>query len=180
MANLVRSAKSGSNWGMSELIAYNIVVKNVNAQTFFGSPNLPQITVSPAILDNLEEPVGLSKADMDFFAYMDDAMSISPGVESFVDDFTAFLLKMMSYDEGRRVVHLRKEMEFEMCGQRVDAKADVCVMERSGMGAKYLLVVQEDKVRKPPLYLEDLLTQHVLLSAICLMTIQKHSLLRKQ
>jgi hypothetical protein len=41
-----------------------------------------------------------------------------------------------------------KEMKFEMCGQRIDAKADVCVMERSGAGAKYLLLVQEDKVRQ--------------------------------
>jgi hypothetical protein len=56
---------------------------------------------------------------------------------------------MMRYDEGRRVIHLRKEMGFEMCGQRVDAKTDVCVMERSGTGAKYLLLVQEDKVRRP-------------------------------
>jgi len=27
----------------------------------------------------------------------------------------------------------------------VDAKTDVCIMERSGTGAKYLLLVQEDK-----------------------------------
>ncbi|KIM79919.1 hypothetical protein PILCRDRAFT_823099 [Piloderma croceum F 1598] len=146
MANLVRSAKSGSSWGMNELIAFNIEVIDVNAQTFFGNAILPQLTLSPVILDNLEEPAGpLHKADMDFFAYMEDAMIIPPGEESLVDDFAAFVLKMMRYDEGRRVIHLRKEMGFEMCGQRVDAKTDVCVMERSGTGAKYLLLVQEDK-----------------------------------
>ena len=77
-------------------------------------------------------------------------MTIPPGEESFVDDFAAFLLKMMSYDEGRRVIHLRKEMGFEMCGQRMDANADVCMMdsECSGTGAKYLLLVQEDRVHK--------------------------------
>jgi hypothetical protein len=134
---------------MNELIAFNIEVIDVNAQTFFGSAILPQLTVSAVILDNLEEPAGpLHKADMDFFAYMEDAMIIPPGEESLVDDFAAFVLKMMRYDEGRRVIHLRKEMGFEMCGQRVDAKTDVCVMERSGTGAKYLLLVQEDKVRK--------------------------------
>ncbi|KIL65191.1 hypothetical protein M378DRAFT_1039664 [Amanita muscaria Koide BX008] len=110
---------------MNELIAFNIRVNTVNTQTFFGSPNLPRIT---------DEPAGsLHKADMDFFAYMEDAMTSE---ESFVDDFAAFLLKMMGYDEGRRVIHLRKEMGFEMCGQRVDAKTDVCVMERPGSGAK--------------------------------------------
>jgi hypothetical protein len=98
----------------------------------------------------LEEPAGpLHKADMDFFAYMGDPMIIPPGKESLVDNFAAFVLKMMRYDEGRRVIRLRKEMGFEMCGQRVDAKTYICVMERSGTGAKYLLLVQEDKVRRP-------------------------------
>jgi hypothetical protein len=114
--------------------------------------------VSPVILDNLEEPAGtLQKGDMDFFAYMEDAMAIPPGEESSVDDFAAFLLKMLSYDEGRRVVHLWKEMRFEMCGQHVDAKADVCIMERSVSGVKYLLLVQENKVSKP----------HLCMSKIC-------------
>ena len=85
---------------------------------------------------------------MDFFAYMEDAMTIPPSEESFVDDFAAFLLKMMSYDKGRHVIHLRKEMGFKMCGQHMDAKADVCVMEHSGTGAKYLLLGPEDKVHK--------------------------------
>lgn len=135
---------------MNELIAFNIEVIDVNAQTFFGNAILPQLTLSPVILNNLEEPPGpLHKADMDFFAYMEDAMIIPPGEESLVDDFATFVLKMMRYDEGRRVIHLRKEMGFEMCGQRVDAKTDVCVMERSGTGAKYLLLVQEDKVCRP-------------------------------
>jgi hypothetical protein len=153
---------------MNELIAFNIKVIDVNAQAFFGSANLPQITVSPVILDNLEEPDGpLDKADMHFFAYMEDAMTIPPGEESLVDDFAAFVLRLMCYDEGRRVVHLQKEMGFDMCEQRVDATTDVCVMERSaGTGAKYssLLLVQENKVRKP--YLSSCVSK-VCLPATC-------------
>ncbi|KAH9179136.1 hypothetical protein EDB89DRAFT_1901177 [Lactarius sanguifluus] len=74
-------------------------------------------------------------------------MAIPPGEESFVGYFTAFVLRMMRYDEDRRVAHLRREMGFEMCGQRVDAKADVPCrrLSGSGTGAKYLLLVQEDK-----------------------------------
>ena len=148
MANLIRSAKSGSKWGMNELIAFNIEVVDVDAGTFFGNAMLPEPIVSSVILDHLDEPaIPLSKSDMDFFAYLEDAMAIPPGEESFVDDFAAYLLKMMHYDEGRRHKHIQKEMGFEMCGERVDAKTDVCVMERSGPGAKYLLLVQEDKVR---------------------------------
>jgi hypothetical protein len=80
--------------------------------------------VSAVILNNLEEPAGpLHKVDM-----------------------------MVSYDEGRHVVHLRKKLGFEMCGQRVDAKTDVCIMERSRTTSmRYLLLVQEDKVRRPHL-----------------------------
>ncbi|KAH9065508.1 hypothetical protein EDB87DRAFT_1540201, partial [Lactarius vividus] len=112
-------------------------VIDTNAQTFFDTAILPQPTVSSFTLDNLEEPAGsLHKADMDFFAYMEDA--IPP--ESFVDDFAAFVLRVMRYDKDRRVIHLRREMGLEMCGQRVDAKADVCAMKRSHAGAKYLLL----------------------------------------
>ena len=72
---------------MNELTAFNITVNDVNAQTF-GSPDLPQITVSPVILDNLERPAGpLQKDNRNFFAYMEDAMAVHPGEESFVDDF---------------------------------------------------------------------------------------------
>jgi hypothetical protein len=157
MANLVRSEKSGSSWKMNELIAFNIEIIDVNAQTFFGNAILPQVTLSPVILDNFEEPAGpLHKADMDFFAYMEDAMIIPLGEESLVNDFAAFVLKMMRYDEGRPVIHLRKEMGFEMCGQCVDAKTDVCVMERSSTGAKYLLLVQEDKVRRPYFFMSKI------------------------
>jgi len=155
MANLVRSAKSGGRWGMNELIAFNIQVIDVNAQTFFGNAILPQPTVSSVIPDNLEEPAGsLHKADMDFFAYMEDAMTISLGEESLVDNFAAFILKVMRYDEGRHIIRLWKERVFEMCGQCVGAKADVCVMECSGTGAKYLLLVRSVnlcvlKIRSP-------------------------------
>ena len=155
MANLIRSAKSGSHWGINELIAFNISVSTLDIPTFFGIPDLPQTTVSPVILNSLEEPIGgppLLKDELDFFSYLEDAMAIPPEEKSFVDDFAAFILRLMDYNSGRRLIHLRKELRFEMCGQRVDAKIDVCVTERSPTtGMRYLLLVQEDKVRKPHL-----------------------------
>ena len=84
-------------------------------------PDLPQTAVSPVILNNLEEPTGglpLLKDELDFFSYLEDATSIPPEEESFVDD---------------------------MCGQRVPQwtpKTDVCVTERSPTtGLRYLLLV---------------------------------------
>jgi len=134
---------------MNELIAFNIGVSTVNIQTFFGIPNLPQTTVSPVILNNMEEPIGgppLLKSELDFFSYLEDAMAIPPEEESSVDDFVAFILRLMNYNDGRRLIRLRKELGFEMCGQRVDAQTDVCITERSPTtGVRYLLLVQEDK-----------------------------------
>jgi len=56
MANAVRSAKPGDRWGINELIAFNINVVREDVETFFGSADLPQLAVSPVILNNLKEP----------------------------------------------------------------------------------------------------------------------------
>lgn len=135
---------------MNELNAFNIKVKQVNAQTFFGNAILPRVTVSPVILNNLEAPAGpLRKADIDFFGYMNGAMPIRPNKQAFVVEFTAFVFKMMGYDEGCRLIYLWEKMGFEMCGKHVYAEADICIEEYSGAGSKYLLLMKEDKVCKP-------------------------------
>lgn len=56
MANLIRSAKSGSDWRQNELVAFNITIQNVDVQTFFGVAQLPQTTVSTVILNNVVAP----------------------------------------------------------------------------------------------------------------------------
>jgi hypothetical protein len=69
-----------------------------------------------------------------------------PNEESLVVNFVVFLLGMLNYDNGQRVLHTRKEMTFYMCGSKVDAKADVTVIERQGHLFQYILLVHEDKV----------------------------------
>jgi hypothetical protein len=141
MANIILSAKSGSDWTDNELTAFNIQVDSVDAATFFNMAQLPDPLVSNTILTSESRPQGaLAKRDRLFFQYMKDAVK---GEESLVDDFAAFLLGMFEYDEPEGVIHQRKELSFVMCGTSVDAKPDVCVMAES----QYLLLVQEDKVR---------------------------------
>lgn len=141
MASLVRSAKSGSNWTRSELLAFNIRVVTVNAAVFFGSVELPPAPVSPAILNNLYIPDGhLAKSDRQFFQYLRAAENAT-SEESAVGDFAAFILRMLDYDDEDRVIRLRKDISFYMAGESVDAKTDVCVMNDFD-----LLLVQEDKV----------------------------------
>ena len=59
-----------------------------------------------------------------------------------VDDFAAFILSMLDYDSDVCLIHLHKEISFNMAGESVDAKADVCLMDVFGN----LILVQENKV----------------------------------
>ena len=142
MASLLRSAKSGSDWSDNELFAFNIRVANATIPAFFNITELPPPTVSATILNNMDKPDGpLMKDDRLFFQYMKLAeKSRSP--ESRVDDFAAFILRILNYDDEDRVICQRTEISFPMVGQRVDAKTDVCLMDE----LEFLLLVQEDKV----------------------------------
>lgn len=145
MANIVRSAKSGSDWTINELKAYNIVVTLWDVATFFGNPILPQPPVHQVILDNERYPVGGIEDTHDrmFFYYLDEAMAIPPGEESAVGDFSANLLTMLQYNvPHNRYIRQRKDIPFFICGTDLHAKTDVCVMDRN-LGI--LLLVQEDK-----------------------------------
>ena len=44
MANLVRSAKSGSDWTTNELLSYNIKVMEQSLVDFFQEANLPPVS----------------------------------------------------------------------------------------------------------------------------------------
>ncbi|KAF8964281.1 hypothetical protein BDZ97DRAFT_1660604 [Flammula alnicola] len=141
MATLVRSAKSGSSWTKNELLAFNISVVPATVPAFFGRTELPPAPVSPTILNNLVMPdEHLPKSDRQFFQYLKVAEEAT-SEESAVDDFAAFILRMLDYDDEDRLIRLRKEISFYMAGKRVDAKADVCVMNDSD----YLLLVHEGK-----------------------------------
>jgi len=126
---------------VNELFAYNIRVVNEDVATFFDSPDLPQSTLDPVILNNIDAPPGpLSKSTRLFFRYLTHARTLSPPG---VVDFAIFLLSLLGYDEpGDRVVHRRLKIGFIMCGTRVDAKLDICVLD----GQDFLLLVHEDKV----------------------------------
>lgn len=86
-------------------------------------------------------PESISKDDRLFFEYLIDAER-SSSEESAVDDFTTHILRTLDYDNQDRRIRTRKKIPFIMSGCRVDAKADVCVIDR----AEYLLLVQEYKV----------------------------------
>ena len=144
MANIIRSPKHGSDWTENELRAYNIEVVPENVATFFGNPNLPPPTVSPAILAHETYPAaGLPTDDRLFFNLLEDAMTIPSGEESAVDDFAAHLLRLLGYAEPNRYIRTRADIPLFMCSDYTDTKTDVCVVDRASR--KFLLLLQEDK-----------------------------------
>ncbi|KAK0434545.1 uncharacterized protein EV420DRAFT_1653919 [Desarmillaria tabescens] len=140
MAHTIRSLKSGNGWTNSELVGFNIQIHDADTVTFFNTPDLPsRSNVSSTILNNVEVPQGpLTKNDRLFFHYLRDAVR---GEESMIDDFVAFILGMLEYDEPDRIIRRRKDLSFVMCGQTVNAQTDVCVTTSTDI----LLLVQGDK-----------------------------------
>lgn len=143
MANIIRSSKSGSDWNINDLTAYNITVVRQNADVFFGQAALPLPPHHPDLLNNLTADEMADEESYQVVRYMDLAMDPVPGEESAVDDFAMQLLRVMRY-AGRalgRDLRSRKDIPLFICGEWKHAKTDVCVMDRNG----YLLLVQEDK-----------------------------------
>lgn len=71
MANLIRSAKSASDWSIYDLLAFNIEVVPTNAADFFADPELPEPSISRTIHDNLQMPDGnILDDERDFFPHL--------------------------------------------------------------------------------------------------------------
>ncbi|KIM72819.1 hypothetical protein PILCRDRAFT_737507 [Piloderma croceum F 1598] len=121
MANIVRSAKSGSDWTINEINAYNIIITLQDVATFFGHPILPHPSVHQVILDNEKYPVGgiQDTNDRMFFYYL--------------DEYNA---------PNNRYIRQRKDIPFFICRTDSHAQTDVCMIDRN-LGI--LLLVQEDK-----------------------------------
>jgi hypothetical protein len=142
MAELIRSAKSGSDWTSNELAAYNILVEYQDAATFFGTPNLPlPATVNPAIFTAAGPDDAVDDGVYELLRTMDLAMSSAPAEESAVDDFAFLLLRALNYNARGRVLRTRKDIPLVVCGENRHAKTDVCVVDQN----EILLLVQEDK-----------------------------------
>jgi len=150
MANLLRSAKSASDWGPNELIAYNIHIQDTDQATFFGLAQLPQSTVSPIILNNLNManvPAPVAKPDRLFFRYMQLAQA-DDALKAQTDDFAKFLFELLDYDNilGQPLALCQKfDLNLPMGGISVCAKPSLCVID--GSNEALVRLVDENKVR---------------------------------
>ncbi|KZT04744.1 uncharacterized protein LAESUDRAFT_657346 [Laetiporus sulphureus 93-53] len=150
MANLIRYAKSGSDWTQNDLDAYNINVRLENATAFFGVEDLPPPSIDQEVLTTLDAANMASVPNAVLINLLDLAMAPEPNGESAVDDFAVALFTNLGYVNQHRVARTRKNIPFLICGERRYAKADVCLIDRRENDI--LLVVQEDKrFREDPL-----------------------------
>ena len=145
MANIIRNAKSGSDWTRNDLAAYNISLVSRSAAAFFGQDPLPVPNNHPQLLTH---PTTDGITDRDAYRvleYMDLAMTLVPNEESAVDDFAMHLLLALGYAEmnSGRSVRTRKDIPLYICGEWRHAKTDVCVIDRNLNSI--ILLVQEDK-----------------------------------
>lgn len=142
MANLIRSAKSGSDWTANDLAAYNIPVVSQDSATFFGAAVLPDPRVPPEMLQRLEAEDAEDLDTCRTIAAMDLAMNRVPAEESAVDDFAVRLFDMLGYTTRNIAVRTRKDIPLFMCGEYCHAKTDVCLMMNR---SEIILLVQKDK-----------------------------------
>jgi hypothetical protein len=107
MASILRSAKSGSDWGPNELLAYNIDVQFQDAATFFAVNPLPQPTIADEVLLRLDAADMTNDSHYKLVRYMDLAMNPAPAEESAVDDFAVCLLTLLGYVPRTRMARGR-------------------------------------------------------------------------
>jgi len=145
MANLLRTAKSGSDWTRAELDAYNIAIVPQTKAEFFGTNDFPDPTVTePSLLGFMTNESRLTATDKktkQLLHYLDLPMDPKIGQEAAVDNFAAELLRGLNYDDNDRIVFIWHALPFLICGENSIAQTDVCIMDDD----EILLLLQEDK-----------------------------------
>jgi hypothetical protein len=85
-------------------LAFNIRVVDAGKAAFVNTPQLPPPVVSETFLNNMNKPDGsLTKDDRLFFQYM-WLVENPRSPESRVDDFSAFVLHILNYDNKDHII----------------------------------------------------------------------------
>ena len=145
MANLIRSAKSGSDWSTNELLAYNITVQRQDVVNFFGHELGPIDHLDSNLFSSADPTIAsdFSKETYRFLAYLDLASRANAGQESAIDDLAKSVLEVTGFDQIGTILRTRYDIPFTICGDSHGAaRSDVCLVHLNSM---ILLVVQEDK-----------------------------------
>ena len=143
MAQLIRSAKSVSDWTEAELFAYNIsIIPTPPADFFQHSPDPPLDHLDPAILTS---PINgdnsnLSEAAAEYLCYLD--LATNSRQENTIDDFAAATLRLLGFGDRNSTVATHYIMPLTTCGENQVARTGVCVVYRP---TNVLLMLVENK-----------------------------------
>jgi hypothetical protein len=157
MAELIRSAKSGSDWTGHDLLAYNITVQSQSAPCFFGhhwhrdfDPEVSPIAhLDPNSIKSPPTSIapGVSPATRRVLQYLDLASQINE--ESIIDEFARSILEVIGFNRQiGTAICVRHRIPLTICRDSSWAAcADVCLLH---LRSTILLVVQEDKSTHQP------------------------------
>ncbi|KAJ7112008.1 hypothetical protein C8R44DRAFT_985432 [Mycena epipterygia] len=136
MANLIRSAKSGSDWTVNEQLAYHIRVEAVPPEVFFHSGLNPSLDhLDQAILTALAGADGLelSESTARYLGYL--VLACKATQESLVVDFARETLHLLGFSEHNLILSTRE------ANRR--AQTDVCLLHRRPTLILLVLVVDK-------------------------------------
>jgi hypothetical protein len=136
-------AKSGSDWTVSELLAYNIVVQPTPPDQFFGPNAHPPLDhLDRAILDGRpgDDSPNISEVAVEYLGYLD--MATNATQKTFIDEFATQTLKLLGFQDRHSLIIQRNIIPLTICGQSRSAQTDVCLLHRPSM---VLLVLAKDK-----------------------------------
>ncbi|KAG1831308.1 hypothetical protein EV424DRAFT_188257 [Suillus variegatus] len=144
MANLIRSAKSSSDWTFYDLLAYNITVVPLAPEQFFPQNPGPLLEgLDPSLLNsslddkNFSDP-NISDAIFKYLGYL--GLATNPTEECFMYTFARETLHILGFDKRLLLHH---SIPLFICGNvHQVAQTDVCLLD---LQSTVLLVLQGDK-----------------------------------
>jgi hypothetical protein len=143
MANLIRSAKSTSDWTAGELIAYNITVVTQSPQVFFRGNTEPSLgDVDRSLINSTVDADSLTDSTSHYLASLNWATNASQ--ECFINDFARETLRILGFAELDLVLITYFTIPLTICGDiSCTAQTGVCLVTPQQL--MILLVFQGDK-----------------------------------
>ena len=144
MADGTRSARSGSDWTMKELLDYNIKITLESPDTFYGKP-LPTVeslcTLDPHLFSGTFETQGLSDETYRVLQYLYLASEPNLGQDSAIHDFAKEIMRVLGYENRDRILRSRYAIPLLTCYDQNQAQTDMCLVHKS---STIVLVVKEE------------------------------------
>ncbi|KAI0770725.1 hypothetical protein C8Q74DRAFT_1277265 [Fomes fomentarius] len=135
MANLIRSAKSGSEWSENDSEVYNIDIQLKDTPTFYVVNNLPPSVQDQEVLttQNAEDMVSDRNAEL----ILDLAMKPATANGSAVDDFAVEFFRLLGYVRHHRVALTRKDTHSSLDLWRMETRKDRSLSHPSSTERNY-------------------------------------------